>query len=100
MGHGGKNATAPRLNPSPHPQAGGPSGSTYLGNLSNHYPPARYPARAAKKSIFDARPLKGRLIPKNLRHRRSDALTRNRLRASAHAQRNDVGSGDQRGGDL
>src|ERR1700674_2410396 len=52
MGHGGKYATPPRLNPSPHPQAGRPSGSTYLGNLSNHYLLASYRAQAAGKVDF------------------------------------------------
>src|ERR1019366_385144 len=53
MGHGGKvrdqTQKLPRLNPPPHPQAGCPSGSTYLGNLSNHYPLPSSPSRAAGK---------------------------------------------------
>jgi len=39
----------PRLNPPPHPQADDPSGSTYLGNLSNRYPLDSYPSQAAEK---------------------------------------------------
>src|ERR1700676_5760118 len=93
MGHGGKYATKrgnyPRLNPSQHPQAERPSGSTYLGNLSNHYPLASYPAQAAEEVDFRCPALKGRLISKNLR-----------LRTSTRAQRNDIGPGDKCGGHL
>src|ERR1700719_269953 len=89
MGHGGKYATPPRLNPSQHPQAGRPSGSTYLGNLSNHYPLASYPAQAAEEVDFRCPALKGRLTSKDLR-----------LRPSTRAQRNDIGSGDKCGGHL
>src|ERR1700676_1412685 len=88
MGHGGKDATPPRLNPSQHPQAGRPSGSTYLGNLSNHYPLASLPCTGCGRSRFSMpSPKKGRLISKNLR-----------LRTSTRAQRNDIGSGDKCGG--
>src|SRR5271166_4956095 len=53
----------------PHPQAGYPPGSTYLGNLSNHYLLAIGPSKGKQNSIFHASATIRCVISKDLRDR-------------------------------